>query len=122
MKIFNKIISFFTYSIIIYSIVTTAISQNIWLDMRVHSSYICYGIFLLMLILIVFKDIKCRKFLIVLDILFLFPVFMGKLNRIAYEIRDAFYLSISAKCFKFILIAIILVGNFLTFSTEKDSL
>ncbi|MDD7471803.1 MAG: hypothetical protein PUK80_03315 [Firmicutes bacterium] len=122
MKSLNKIVSLFTYSIIIYSIVTTTISQSLWLDMRVHSTYICYGIFLLMLILIVSKDINDRKFLITLDILFLFPVFMGKLNRIAYEIRDAFYLVISVKYFKFILIAIILVDNFLTFSTKEKSL
>ena len=50
-----------------------------------------------------------------MDLLFLIPLFMGKFNRIAFELRDAFYIPLSINIFKILLIVILLLGNFLMF-------
>ena len=111
----KNIFGYLTYSIIIYSIASTLISLSLWLDMRVHSRYVCYGVFIIAFLFLKLKNIRSLKFLILMDLLFLIPLFMGKFNRIAFELRDAFYIPLSIKIFKILLIVILLLGNFLMF-------
>ena len=111
----KNIFGYFTYSIIIYSLASCLISLSLWLDMRVHSRYVCYGVFIIAFLFLKLKNIRSLKFLILMDLLFLIPLFMGKFNRIAFELRDAFYIPLSIKIFKILLIVILLLGNFLMF-------
>lgn len=111
----KNIFGYLTYSIIIYSLVSCLISLNLWLDMRIHSRYVCYGVFIITFLFLKLKNIRSLKFLILMDLLFLIPIFMGKFNRIAFELRDAFYIPLSINIFKILLIVILLLGNFLMF-------
>ena len=111
----KNIFGYLTYSIIIYSLVSCLISLSLWLDMRIHSRYVCYGVFIIAFVFLKLKSIRSLKFLILMDLLFLIPLFMGKFNRIAFELRDAFYIPLSINIFKILLIIILLLGNFLMF-------
>lgn len=111
----KNIFGYLTYSIIIYSLASCLISLSLWLDMRIHSRYVCYGVFIIAFLFLKLKNIRSLKFLILMDLVFLIPFFMGKFNRIAYELRDAFYIPLSINIFKIMLIIILLLGNFLMF-------
>ncbi len=115
MEKIKNIFGYLTYSIIIYSLASCLISLSLWLDMRIHSRYVCYGVFIIAFLFLKLKNIRSLKFLILMDLVFLIPFFMGKFNRIAYELRDAFYIPLSINIFKIMLIIILLLGNFLMF-------
>ncbi len=111
----KNIFGYLTYSIIIYSLASCLISLSLWMDMRIHSRYVCYGVFIIAFLFLKLKNIRSLKFLILMDLVFLIPLIMGKFNRIAFELRDAFYIPLSIKIFKILLIVILLLGNFLMF-------
>lgn len=106
------------YSISLFAVISSLISLNIWLDMRVHSKYVAYGTFLIMALVFIvngFKKLKGIKFLITMDILFLIVILFGKLNRISYELRDSFAVPIGIKPFKALIVIIFSIGNILIF-------
>ena len=123
----QKLMDFLKYiifSISLFAVISSLLSTSIWLDMRVHESYVVYTSFLIMALVFFvkrFRKLKEIKFLITMDILFLFVILFGKLNRISYEIRDSFAVPIGIKPFKALIIIIFSVGNILIFINEKNN-
>ncbi len=110
-----EVFRYILYSIVLFSLITSIISLNIWLDMRVHSRFVVYGSLVLIFLLMVLKNLRDIKFTIICDIIFLALVFLGKFNRISYELRDAFKLPMNIDIFKIVLIVILTIANLLIF-------
>lgn len=123
----QKLMDFLKYiifSISLFAVISSLISTSIWLDMRVHESYVVYTSFLIMALVFFvkrFRKLKEIKFLITMDILFLIVILFGKLNRISYELRDSFAVPIGIKPFKALIIIIFSIGNILIFINEKNN-
>lgn len=113
------------YSISLSAIISSLLSLNLWLDMRVHSKYVVYVSFIFIAITFLikkFRKFKETNFLIAMDILFLFVIIFGKFNRISYELRDAFKIPMEIKYFKILILMILAVGNIMIFYSDKDKL
>lgn len=123
----QKLMNFLKYiifSISLFAVISSLISTSIWLDMRVHESYVVYASFLIMALAFIvkrFQKLKEIKFLITMDILFLIVILFGKLNRISYELRDSFAVPIGIKPFKALILIIFSIGNILIFINEKNN-
>lgn len=123
----QKLMNFLKYiifSISLFAVISSLISTSIWLDMRVHESYVVYVSFLIMALAFIvkrFQKLKEIKFLITMDILFLIVILFGKLNRISYELRDSFAVPIGIKPFKALIVIIFSIGNILIFINEKNN-
>ena len=123
----QKLMNFLKYiifSISLFAVISSLISSSIWLDMRVHESYVVYASFLIMAFAFIvkrFQKLKEIKFLITMDILFLIVILFGKLNRISYELRDSFAVPIGIKPFKALIVIIFSIGNILIFINEKNN-
>lgn len=123
----QKLMNFLKYiifSISLFAVISSLISTSIWLDMRVHESYVVYASFLIMALAFIvkrFQKLKEIKFLITMDILFLIVILFGKLNRISYELRDSFAVPIGIKPFKALIVIIFSIGNILIFINEKNN-
>lgn len=123
----QKLMNFLKYiifSISLFAVISSLISTSIWLDMRIHESYVVYASFLIMALAFIvkrFQKLKEIKFLITMDILFLIVILFGKLNRISYELRDSFAVPIGIKPFKALILIIFSIGNILIFINEKNN-
>lgn len=123
----QKLMNFLKYiifSISLFAVISSLLSTSLWLDMRVHSRYVVYASFLIMAFVFImkrFQKLREIKFLITIDILFLFVILFGKLNRISYELRDSFSVPIGIKSFKALIIIIFSIGNILIFINEKNN-
>ncbi|WP_297280719.1 hypothetical protein [uncultured Anaerococcus sp.] len=115
MSKFSKICRYILSSTILFTILTGIISLSVWLDMRVHSRYVVYASFILMLIFILAKDFKTGKTLIIGEIIMLIIFGLGKFSRVAYELREAFRLDIKIDNFKILLIVIIILTSIITY-------
>lgn len=121
----TNFLKFIIYSISLSAIISSLLSLNLWLDMRVHSKYVVYVSFIFIAITFWIKSLRKFKetnFLIAMDILFLFVIIFGKFNRISYELRDAFNISMDIKHFKILLLMILTAGNIMIFYSDKDKL
>lgn len=117
-------LKFIIFSISLFAVISSLISTSIWLDMRIHESYVVYASFLIMAFAFIvkrFQKLKEIKFLITMDILFLIVILFGKLNRISYELRDSFAVPIGIKPFKALILIIFSIGNILIFINEKNN-
>lgn len=123
----QKLMNFLKYiifSISLFAVISSLISTSIWLDMRIHESYVVYASFLIMALAFIvkrFQKLKEIKFLITMDILFLIVILFGKLNRISYELRDSFAVPIGIKPFKALIVIIFSIGNILIFINKKNN-
>lgn len=115
MKTLTKISRYILGSIILFSIMTSLISISVWLDMRIHSRHVVYASFALMLIFILAKDFKNAKTFIIAELIMLIAFALGKFSRVAYELRDAFYLAVKIDNFKIILIAVICLTSIIVY-------
>lgn len=118
----TNFLKFIIYSISLFAIISSLLSLNLWLDMRVHSKYVVYISFIFIAITFLikkFRKFKETNFLIAMDIFFLFVIIFGKFNRISYELRDAFKIPMEIKYFKILILMILAVGNFMIFYSEK---
>lgn len=121
----TNFLKFIIYSISLSAIISSLLSLNLWLDMRVHSKYVVYVSFIFIAITFwikKFRKFKETNFLIAMDILFLFVIIFGKFNRISYELRDAFKIPMEIKYFKILILMILAVGNIMIFYSDKDKL
>lgn len=121
----TNFLKFIIYSISLSAIISSLLSLNLRLDMRVHSKYVVYVSFTFIAITFLikkFRKFKETKFLIAMDILFLFVIIFGKFNRISYELRDAFKIPMEIKYFKILILMILAVGNIMIFYSDKDKL
>lgn len=121
----TNFLKFIIYSISLSAIISSLLSLNLWLDMRVHSKYVVYVSFIFIAITFLikkFRKFKETNFLIAMDILFLFVIIFGKFNRISYELRDAFKIPMEIKYFKILILMILAVGNIMIFYSYKDKL
>lgn len=121
----TNFLKFIIYSISLSAIISSLLSLNLWLDMRVHSKYVVYVSFIFISITFwikKFRKFKETNFLIAMDILFLFVIIFGKFNRISYELRDAFKIPMEIKYFKILILMILAVGNIMIFYSDKDKL
>ena len=116
MSKFSKICRYILSSTILFTILTGIISLSVWLDMRVHSRYVVYASFILMLIFILAKDFKTGKTLIIGEIIMLIIFGLGKFSRVAYELREAFRLDIKIDNFKILLIVIIVLTSIIAYN------
>ncbi len=123
----QKLMDFLKYiifSISLFAVISSLISTSIWLDMRIHASYVVYASFLIMALAFIvkrFQKLKEIKFLITMDILFLIVILFGKFDRISYELRDSFAVPIGIKPFKALIVIIFSIGNILIFINEKNN-
>lgn len=102
-------------SIILYSLITSLISLSVWLDMRIHSRYVVYICFLMMLIFIIKKDFKSIKAIIIGEGLMILAFTLGKFPRVAYELREAFHLPIKINNFNILIICIIIFTSLIVY-------
>ena len=115
MKSLSKASRYILASIILFSILTSLISVSVWLDMRIHARHVVYASFAIILIFILKRDFKNAKTFIIGEIMMLISFGLGKFPRVAYEIRDAFYLPIKIDNFKIILVVIIVLTSIITY-------
>lgn len=121
----SNFLKFIIYSISLSAVISSLLSLNLWLDMRVHSKYVVYVSFIFIAITFWIKSLRKFKetnFLIAMDILFLSVIIFGKFSRISYELRDAFNISMDIKHFKILILMILAVGNIMIFYSDKDKL
>lgn len=121
----TNFLKFIIYSISLSAIISSLLSLNLWLDMRVHSKYVVYVSFIFIAITFLikkFRKFKETKFLIAMDILFLSVIIFGKFSRISYELRDAFKIPMEIKPFKILILMILTAGNIMIFYSDKDKL
>ena len=115
MKTLSKISRYLLSSIILFSIATSLISLSVWLDMRIHARHIVYVSFIVILIFILKRDFKNIWPIIIGEIAMILAFALGKFPRVAYELRDAFYLPIKIGNFKIILVVIIVLTSIITY-------
>lgn len=110
-----KVSRYVLASIILYSLITSLISLSVWLDMRIHSRYVVYICFLMMLIFIIKKDFKSIKAIIIGEGLMILAFTLGKFPRVAYELREAFHLPIKINNFNILIICIIIFTSLIVY-------
>ena len=110
-----KVSRYVLASIILYSLITSLISLSVWLDMRIHSRYVVYICFLIMLIFIIKKDFKGIKAIIIGEGLMILAFTLGKFPRVAYELREAFHLPIKINNFNILIICIIIFTSLIVY-------
>lgn len=111
MKTLSKISRYLLSSIILFSISTSLISLSVWLDMRIHARHIVYVSFIVILIFILKRDFKNIWPIIIGEVAMILAFALGKFPRVAYELRDAFYLPIKIANFKVLLIVLIILTS-----------
>ena len=110
-----KVSRYVLASIILYSLITSLISLSVWLDMRIHSRYVVYICFLMMLIFIIKKDFKSIKAIIIGEGLMILAFTLGKFPRVAYELREAFHLPIKINNFNILIICLIIFTSLIVY-------
>ncbi|WP_394011372.1 hypothetical protein [Anaerococcus cruorum] len=115
METLAKISRYLLSSIILFTLATSLISLSVWLDMRIHARHIVYASFIIMLVFIIKKDFKYVKTFLIGEALMLGAFILGKLPRVSYELRDAFYLPIKIENFKIFLVILIIVTSLIIY-------
>lgn len=115
----EKLSSYLIYSLGLFSILSYLLSLNIWLDMRIHSSLLVYISFLISLLLINWEKIYTFISILFFDVMFLLILFLGKFNRVSYELREAFRIPIEINLFKIIFLGVFLLANILVFYDKR---
>jgi len=110
-----KVSRYVLASIILYSLITSLISLSVWLDMRIHSRYVVYICFLIMVIFIIKKDFKSIKAIIIGEGLMILVFTLGKFPRVAYELREAFHLPIKINNFNILIICLIIFTSLIVY-------
>lgn len=115
MRLIDKVSRYIISSIILFTLASSLISLSVWLDMRIHARHIVYVCFAIMLLFIILKDFKNPKPLLIGDLAMIIIFFLGKFNRVAYELREAFKIGLKIYDFKIVLIVVIIITSFITF-------
>lgn len=120
MKLLNKILLQYNYiviGLILGLFLSTLISLDVWLDMRIHSyKVILYSIIFVELILNLYKKINIFKLFIILEILFLdYIIIFKKFQRCIFDLKEFVIIKLSFFEVELLFLFIILSSNIIFF-------
>lgn len=102
-------------AILAAAFISSLVSLNIWLDMRVHSRYIYYVCLAIAILASLLGKVNEKTFLIIELISIAGILLLGKYMRTIYELREALHIDMGIDLFKQISIIILIVINLMLF-------
>lgn len=92
-RVFNLLLAI-AGAILAAAFISSLISLNIWLDMRVHSRYIYYVCLVIAIVVSLLGKVNEKTFLIIELISIAGILLLGKFTRAIYELREALHIDI----------------------------
>lgn len=113
-RVFNLLLAI-AGAILAAAFISSLVSLNIWLDMRVHSRYIYYVCLAIAILASLLGKVNEKTFLIIELISILGILVLGKYMRTIYELREALHIDMGIDLFKQISIIVLIVINLMLF-------
>lgn len=113
-RVFNLLLAI-AGAILAAAFISSLISLNIWLDMRVHSRYIYYVCLVIAIVVSLLGKVNEKTFLIIELISIAGILLLGKFTRAIYELREALHIDIGIELCKTISIIALIAINLLVF-------
>lgn len=113
-RVFNLLIAI-AGAILAAAFISSLVSLNIWLDMRVHSRYIYYVCLAIAIVVSLLGKVNEKTFLII-ELISMAGIFLlGKFMRTIYELREALHIDVGIDLFKQMSIIALIVINLMLF-------
>ena len=113
-RVFNLLLAI-AGAILAAAFISSLVSLNIWLDMRVHSRYIYYVCFAIAILASLLGKVNEKTFLIIELISIAGILLLDKFMRAIYELREALHIDIGIDLLKQISIIALIVINLMLF-------
>lgn len=113
-RVFNLLLAI-AGAILAAAFISSLVSLNIWLDMRVHSRYIYYVCLAIAILASLLGKVNEKTFLIIELISIAEILLLDKFMRAIYELREALHIDIGIDLFKQISIIALIVINLMLF-------
>lgn len=113
-RVFNLLLAI-AGAILAAAFISSLVSLNIWLDMRVHSRYIYYVCLAIAILASLLGKVNEKTFLIIELISIAGILVLGKYMRTIYELREALHIDIGIDLLKQISIIVLIVINLMLF-------
>ena len=113
-RVFNLLLAI-AGAILAAAFISSLVSLNLWLDMRVHSRYIYYVCLAIAIVALLLGKVNEKTFLII-ELISIAGIFLlGKFARTIYELREALHIDIGIDLLKRISIIALIVINLILF-------
>lgn len=113
-RVFNLLLAI-AGAILAAAFISSLVSLNLWLDMRVHSRYIYYVCLAIAIVALLLGKVNEKTFLII-ELISIAGIFLlGKFARTIYELREALHIDIGIDLLKRISIIALIVINLMLF-------
>lgn len=113
-RVFNLLLAI-AGAILTAAFISSLVSLNLWLDMRVHSRYIYYVCLAIAIVALLLGKVNEKTFLIIELISLAGILLLGKFVRTIYELREALHIDMGIDLFKQISIIVLIVINLMLF-------
>lgn len=113
-RVFNLLLAI-AGAILAAAFISSLVSLNIWLDMRVHSRYIYYVCLAIAILASLLGKVNEKTFLIIELISIAGILLLDKFMRAIYELREALHIDMGIDLFKQISIIVLIVINLMLF-------
>ncbi|MFR7871402.1 MAG: hypothetical protein ACLU2L_02695 [Fenollaria timonensis] len=113
-RVFNLLLAI-AGAILAAAFISSLVSLNLWLDMRVHSRYIYYVCLAIAIVASLLGKVNEKTFLIIELISIAGILLLGKFARTIYELREAVHIDIGIDLLKQISIIALIVINLMLF-------
>lgn len=113
-RVFNLLLAI-AGAILAAAFISSLVSLNIWLDMRVHSRYIYYVCLVIAIVVSLLGKVNEKTFLIIELISIAGILLLDKFMRAIYELREALHIDIGIDLLKQISIIALIVINLMLF-------
>lgn len=113
-RVFNLLLAI-AGAILAAAFISSLVSLNIWLDMRVHSRYIYYVCLAIAILASLLGKVNEKTFLIIELISIAGILLLDKFMRAIYELREALHIDIGIDLFNQISIIVLIVINLMLF-------
>lgn len=113
-RVFNLLLAI-AGAILAAAFISSLVSLNIWLDMRVHSRYIYYVCLAIAILASLLGKVNEKTFLIIELISIAGILLLDKFMRAIYELREALHIDIGIDLLKQISIIALIVINLMLF-------
>lgn len=113
-RVFNLLLAI-AGAILAAAFISSLVSLNLWLDMRVHSRYIYYVCLAIAILASLLGKVNEKTFLIIELISIAGILLLDKFMRAIYELREALHIDIGIDLLKQISIIALIVINLMLF-------
>jgi hypothetical protein len=113
-RVFNLLLAI-AGAILAAAFISSLVSLNLWLDMRVHSRYIYYVCLAIAIVASLLGKVNEKTFLIIELISIAGILLLGKFMRAIYELREVMHIDIGIDLLKQISIIALIVINLMLF-------